>query len=384
MAHAPQSLRICLSLGALTQGGIRTAFLALAQALTDLGHRVDLLVIGPVPREVQIPKSVSVIGLGARTRGALFRAVGYLKTAQPDLIITARVYIDLLMLLARKLARCRQARLVWTFHTHQSLEAASKPRAWQVLYRAAFAVSGHVDHLIAVSGGVADDIEARFLPARYGTARRRVEIIHNPIALPMNTDRTAPHPWLEPDSKRPFTLVACGRLVPQKDYVTLLNAISCQTSGRPVRLIVLGEGPLRGELLQRVEALSLQDRVIFPGHVENPMDFMRFADLFVSSALWEGFGIAIAEALASRCPVIATDCPSGPSEILERGRYGRLVPPGNAGALADAITEAANGNGRVLTEEEAQQALQRFLPSTVAQSYLALLNDSVPHPGISG
>lgn len=155
--------------------------------------------------------------------------------------------------------------------------------------------------------------------------------------LPQDSD--APRPTSEGVSARPAELIAVGRLHPQKGYPVLLAALDdlVHQRGRAVRLTIVGQGRLEAELRRIVWSRQLSEHVRFAGQVANPCDWVVQADLFVLPSLFEGLPNALIEAVACGVPVIASDCPTGPREILEDGRWGTLVPPGDARALADAI-----------------------------------------------
>jgi glycosyltransferase involved in cell wall biosynthesis len=132
-------------------------------------------------------------------------------------------------------------------------------------------------------------------------------------------------------------VLAAGRLVPQKDYVTLIQAFAALQQRRKCTLVILGDGPAESAVRAMVKSLKLEKDVVLAGHVDNPYAYMSRADCFVLSSRFEGFGLVLAEALACGCPVVSTDCPSGPREILDNGEYGRLVPVGDAEELASAM-----------------------------------------------
>jgi glycosyltransferase involved in cell wall biosynthesis len=217
-------------------------------------------------------------------------------------------------------------------HTPQSARWKERwllPHAVRWLYPRA-------DGIVAVSEGVADDL------ARVARIpRSRITVIHNPIVTDelLAGARVPPeHPWFaEPE---PPVLVAAGRLTQQKDYPTLLRAFRGAREARPLRLVVLGEGEERVHLEALAGELGVAADVDFLGFVANPYSLMAAASLFVMSSAWEGFGNVLVEALACGTPVVSTDWPSGPAEILEGGRHGRLVPVGDAEALGSAMLAA--------------------------------------------
>jgi glycosyltransferase involved in cell wall biosynthesis len=135
-------------------------------------------------------------------------------------------------------------------------------------------------------------------------------------------------------------ILSVGRLSAEKDYPTLLRAFALLQNQVPARLILLGEGGQRAGLERLASELGIGATVSLPGFVRNPFAYMARARVFVLSSLFEGFGNVLVEALACGCQVVSTHCPGGPGEILDRGRYGRLVPVGDHAALARAILEA--------------------------------------------
>jgi len=220
--------------------------------------------------------------------------------------------------------------------------------------------------VIAVSQGVKDDL------CRLGNlSEKRVKVIYNPAAIGISPVRessdTSDRLWGEGFT---FHLLAVGRLSVEKDFRTLIKAFSLLPKSLKAKLIILGEGSSRKELEELVMQFGLTERVALPGFVVDPYPFFRSADLFVLSSEWEGFGNVIVEALECGLPVVSTDCPSGPSEILEDGRYGRLVPVGDHVALAAAMVKS-------LSEEHDREALMKrakdFSVRKISDEYLAYI-----------
>lgn len=158
-------------------------------------------------------------------------------------------------------------------------------------------------------------------------------------------------PWLSPDRSIPVVL-AVGRLTRQKGFETLLTAFAKLKETRPARLVILGEGELRGELAAMTEALGIAGSVRMPGFVENPYAWMSRADVFVLSSRWEGSPNALLEALAVGAPCVSTDCPSGPREIMTDPICGRLVPVEDGDAMAQGIADLLEAPG----ERDARKA----------------------------
>jgi len=186
---------------------------------------------------------------------------------------------------------------------------------------------------IAVSEGVARD-----LVELLSLDRAAVLTLYNPITIDdfqVEAEEPLDDPWFA--EGEPPVILGVGRLSAQKDFETLVRAFAVVRAQRPARLLILGEGTERPRIESLVSSLRLDEAVRMPGFVMNPFKYMKRSSVFVLSSRWEGFGNVLVEAMACGVPVVSTDCPSGPAEILENGKWGRLVPVGDFGALADAV-----------------------------------------------
>ncbi|HEX2882728.1 MAG TPA: glycosyltransferase [Polyangiaceae bacterium] len=186
------------------------------------------------------------------------------------------------------------------------------------------------DAIVALSNGV-----AQALPQLDAGLTGLIHVIPN-AALDDSVQelRHAPCPVARPQGQ---LLVACGRLNEQKGYPVLLDAVQRLNRERPVTLWIVGEGPLRRMLEQRVAQLGIAHRVQFLGFHPNPYPLMAAADVFVLSSHYEGFGNVIVEAMACGAPVVSTNCPHGPGDVIRSGENGVLVPPNDAAALARGV-----------------------------------------------
>lgn len=144
------------------------------------------------------------------------------------------------------------------------------------------------------------------------------------------------HLWFQKDESIPIIL-GVGRLVPQKDFSTLIKAFARVHQHQPAHLVIMGEGRQRAELTLLTQSLGVAKGVWMPGFTDNPYAFMRMASVLVLSSIYEGLPNVLIEALACGCPIVSTDCPSGPSEILKNGLYGPLIPMGDVIALEKAL-----------------------------------------------
>lgn len=250
----------------------------------------------------------------------------YLDREGPDAILAMLIPSVAAVTMAARAARHR-VRVVGTLH------GAVKSR--RSLNRARRSYPD-VDAAVGVSRGVASE-----LTGAIGVPSDRVHTIYNPIVSPTlvrGAEQPAGHPWL--DTPGPRVILAAGRLNKHKDFSTLLVAFANLLDRRPARLVVLGKGRLRSTLLSQARELQVAHHVDFPGFVQNPYAFMAKASLFVLSSRYEGLPTVLIEAMACGCPVVSTNCPFGPDEILGDGRWGELVPVGDANALSAAMLRA--------------------------------------------
>ncbi len=347
---------IAIFIYGLTGGGAQRRTLTLANAFAACGHQVDLVLVrGEGVLEPQVAPRVRVIALDradrllgrairtSRTRGVqTFASIPalarYLRRQQPDLLLSAASHVNLVAVAGWRLARLPIA-LVLRASNHPTGNLANFPpaqrliRAWMRWLTRRF--YPRADLVVAVSDGVAEEL-ARLT----GMPRERILTVYNPVTTPALAARMADpldHPWLEA-SDAPL-LLAAGTFKIQKDFRTLVEAFARLHRRRPVRLAILGDGPMRPAIAQRVRELGLEEDVLLPGFILNPLPWMRRASVFVLSSMWEGLPGVLIEAMACGCPVVSTDCPSGPREILEGGRWGPLVPVGDSRALAAAIAD---------------------------------------------
>jgi len=327
-------------------GGAERVMVQLAAALYQQGLPVELwLAQASGPYLAHVPPGVPVRELGgAGVLRSLFPLVRCLRRRRPRVLLAAMSHANVVALSAdwlvavsgrgcTRVVISERAAPRALLGAEAPLQAALLRRLMRWLYPRAAAV-------VAVSGGVADELRTLVnLPLA------RVRAIANPIDLPaLRAAASEPllHPWLQPG--QPPLLLAAGRLVEQKDFQGLLQALALVRQQHLARLVILGEGPLRERLQAQSRELGLADAVHWPGFVTNPMAWMARAAVFVLSSRWEGLPGVLMQAMACGAPVVSTDCPHGPREILEDGRWGLLVPVGDAPALAAAIVQQLQTN----------------------------------------
>ncbi len=333
VGHAGNGV-VALFTGSMRGGGAERVMLALAAGLAQRGLKVDLVLMHAAGEYMHaVPDGVRVIDLDAR-KLVTFVAdfLRYVRRERPCIVLSALLLPDLAALVAKVVFGSRMRLYSWHHNMFTSAfrEAGFRNRQYMRLVWLLLPVA---DLIIAVSEGVARDLSRRSTR----TADKTVTV-YNPV---VSTDINAlskcslHHPWFG-DASTP-TILSVGRLAPQKDYPTLLRAFAEVERSRAARLVILGQGPERESLLELAARLGIGDRVDLPGFDVNPFRYMARASVFVLSSKYEGFPTVLPEAMACGAPVVSTDCPSGPSEMLEGGRWGRLVPVGDWRAMARAI-----------------------------------------------
>ncbi len=291
----------------------------------------------------------------------------YLRRSRPRVLLTQRVRLNMLALRARTLSRV-DTRVFVTVNVNMSAKfdhQSARKRDRQVDHMQTWYPRN--DGIIAVSRGVAEDAAKLIdLPCE------RITVIPNPTVTPEMADRAAEpvdHPWFAPG--QPPVLLGAGRLMVEKGFDTLIRAFALVRRTADCRLVILGEGPDRKLLEALAAELGVTDRVAMPGFANNPYAYMARAGLFVLSSTREGSPNALVEALAVGTPLVSTDCPNGPQEVLEGGRHGRLVPVGDVEALAAAIVESLREP--VGTRESRMVAAQRYTVARSTTLYLEAL-----------
>lgn len=315
----------------------------------------------------ELDPDVPVIDLQCRRgRWAVIPLARAIRRHRPDVIVSTLLYPNAVAVLARILSGTH-ARVIVRESNHHT--AAGRPTSGLAARVVAWAYR-RADAVICLSKGVADDCIRRT-----GVGQRRVRVIYNPIAVDRIRERlhdALPDPAGARDDSN-FEIVAAGRLVEQKGFDLLVDACANLTHLN-WKLTIIGEGPLRGELVDLASRLGVSDRVRLPGAQPNPYPWIARADLFVLSSRWEGFGHVIAEAMACGIPVLAASCPSGPDEIITNDVDGLLCEPNSSSALAEGIRRLAGLRGdRERYAAQAAHTVRRFDIATIIAEYQAAL-----------
>jgi glycosyltransferase involved in cell wall biosynthesis len=397
--HFTKKKHLAIFIPSLAGGGVARVMLHLAKDFVASGHRVDLLLcqtkgafLDTVPRNINVVALKPSANLMSRLRVLLANPTlalmlflpillpnkppktirylsdlaDYLFREQPDALLSAKTHANLVAIWAREMAHVGTRVVISERSTMSTVIEQSNKWRWRFVRPLIRKVYTQADLIIAVSRGVAEDISSYT-----GLSQNRMTTIYNPMltediktksGLPVN------HPWF--NQKDVPIILAVGRLVPAKDFPTLLRAFALLRARRPARLIILGEGRERATLEKLARKLGIDSDFSLPGFADNPYAFMAKATAFVLSSRWEGLPNALMEALACGCPVISTNCRSGPQEILDNGAFGPLVPVGDDKALAEAIHQTLE---HPIHADRLRARAAEFDIHTIAELYLKAL-----------
>jgi len=378
--------RVSLLLDNLEEGGVQRALINLAYGFVKQGLEVDIVLQqakGPFLH--QIPKGAKVVDLNApRLRTSVPAFVNYLRQKQPNAILASLHFSTEVAIVAKRLARSNARVVVCEQGALGPLEKVRPPLQRPLEFlglspgrptRLVRLFYPWADEVVAVSRGAAEDLaRVANLPLE------RVQVIYNPVITPdfvEKANETVEHPWFR-DNEIPVIL-SVGRLIDQKDFPTLIRGFAQVQKVVPARLVILGTGPDRPKLEALIGQLGLGEHVALLGHTQNPFKYMSRASVFVLSSIWEGLGNVLIEAMAAGAPIVATDCRSGPSEVLDGGRYGWLTPVGDSQAIAEAILEVLSGQAKKVEP----QWLDQFRLETVTQQYIEVLGLASSIPAVT-
>ncbi len=341
----------------------------LANEFAKKGIDVDLIVAiveGPFCSDIN--EDVRVVDLKAsRAITSLPGLTRYLRRERPDGILSTLMYANIIMAVAHMFSRSNG---IFVARQPSSVSPKRKTKSMRDVIKLLLAWVSYfyADQIIGISRGLSEEIE-RIL----GVPPEKIKTIHNP-AFNHNIKKLKSN---QPDKLRKDLqyILAVGRLTPDKDFSTLLRAFARVRDNRPdMQLVILGEGDERGCLEREARNLGITEAVRMPGFVDNPFGYMSGADVFVLSSRWEGFGNVLVEAMACGTPVVSTDCPSGPGEILQDGRFGHLVPVEDDEALAQAIADTLDDPP--VSSDQLRKRAEDFSPEKIASRYLDVLLES--------
>ncbi len=373
-----EKITVAFFLPSLEPGGTERNVVNLVNAIDTQTYDISL-VLGKKEGDFinQLQAGIPVISLGASgSLGLFFAFVAYLKKHQPDIFISAFPRINVICILAKLVSGTRTKVIITEHSVFSLLPVIAKSAPRRIFAR--FFMPGlgallypFAHKIICVSQGIADDLVTTI------HVKNNLKVIYNPViseAIYRQAAEPVEHPWFL-DPSIPIILAA-GRLVECKDYPMMLRAFKLVLAKKPARLVILGRGPEEAALKKMAERLGIASSTAFLGFQENPFSYMAKASVFALSSLQEGFGNVIIEAMACGVPVVSTDCPAGPGEIIDHMVNGMLVKTGDEHSFAEAIL-------RVLDEPQLAQALrlagkkraEYFLVEKSVREYESVFNE---------
>ncbi len=359
-------MKICIATPIYTIAGVPLAQFRFARALADKGYDVDFLT-GHIDPNYEVPPvvGVNVINLNRRNvRGMLIPLWKYLRVAKPVVVFAAEDHLVAIVLLAAitsgSQAKISGSSRVTPFDTYSTVPFTKR---W-FLKHFMRSVMWRADALTCVSKDMVEQYRQVFRSPPHVSIYNIVDDSSSRLKM----SEPLHHEWFVQKNLPVF--VAAGRLAPWKGFADLIQAMKLFSIRRPARLVILGDGPLRCELEALIVELGLTDCISMPGYVDNPFTFYMRADAFVLSSHVEGLPNVLVEAMMCGCTPVSTDCPTGPREVLQDGKYGYLVPVRDPEAMAAALERALDSP---IPTELLTEAVRPFAETAVIQRHFEVL-----------
>lgn len=371
MIKSNKTNKIALLLNTVHGGGAERVMLSLADSWAEKGIHVDLI-LGKLEGHYQhlLTDKYNTIVLDKRLRGLLPALIKYLNNNEPDILLSTLYPVNNIAVLAGKLSRAKTKIILREANSPVAKLKYSGSWVFQVLIGVVSRLNYPLaDGFISVSKGLRKEM-IQF----YNIRPEKIAVIYNPVAHPsldQQAQATVSHPMITDNAP---LILGMGRVVPQKDFVTLIRAFSIVQKTLPCKLIIVGDTEADQvyyqSLLTLIQSLNLEHDIDFIGFQKNPFTFLAQSKVFVLSSIYEGLPGVLIQAMALGCQLVSTDCPYGPREILAAGKYGKLVPVGDHKAMAKAIIESIRAPSDSLDNKEWSQqfGVQQ------ADEYLKFLN----------
>jgi glycosyltransferase involved in cell wall biosynthesis len=376
-------IKVMIIIHSLKGGGAERAVVNLLKGLNRRDFSVTLLLYEEIfdyPR----PENIELITLGIRSSKNILKfTLGFVKKIisiaksirinKPDIVFSVLSGTNVIAILAQSLSGIG-CKVVGSEQNHPSLSLQNQlyDGVTKFLMRRFYPKA---EKIIAISQGIKKDLVENF-----HLTEEKIEVVYNPVdirEIEILSEEAVYHPWF--NDELPI-IVSVGRLTKQKGHSYLIKAFSVVRQSLPCRLLIIGTGDEEGNLINAVDRLGLRNDVEFLGFQKNPFKYMAKSSLFVSSSIYEGFGNVIVEGMALGLPVISTDCPSGPSEIIEHEKNGLLVPIKDERALAQAILKVlTNDDMKRSLSDEARSRARHFDLNSIVQKYGNIFLETSPY-----
>ncbi len=331
--------KVTFFIPSLRGGGAERVIITLANQFINHGCVVDLIASNAIGEyRSELSKNVNLIDLKcSRVIFSLAKLRNYINNVQPDILLSTVAHANIIAILANLIARKKCVVIIREANTLSIELSRINTFSGRIILKLTKALYPKANKIIAPSIGVAEDIFRNT-----NIKKELIHVIYNPInfeTLHSKASEEINHPWFQSNSYD--VILSVGRLTEQKDFKTLIRAFSIlkNSTSPSAKLMILGEGKLREELETQICALKLENEVCLKGFVENPYPYMKHCACFVLSSKWEGSPNVLIQALSLGAPIVSTNCPNGPKEILDNGKWGKLVPIGDSSSLADSISK---------------------------------------------
>jgi len=361
--------RLALFMPSVRGGGAERVMVTLASEFAAKGYLVDLVLTkaeGPYLNEV--PETVNIVDLKAsRVLFSLFGLILYLRREKPVALLSTIIHTNVIAVIAKMISRVSIRVVLRESNTVSYNVGKHKNIGEKIMLFLVRRFYPLADQVIAVSNGVATD-----LMREIGLSENMLTIIYSPVITPSIFEKSEEefnHPWFEKD--QPPVVLGVGRLSQQKGFDVLIKAVIKVREVVSVRLIILGEGSDRNKLEILIKDNGLENEVSLPGFVQNPFPYMKNSAVFVLSSRWEGLPNVLIQAMACGTAVISTNCPSGPDEILESGKWGDIVNVDNVTELAESLRKVIERGDRINCKNIKNYCVQQFGVDVVSNEYLA-------------
>lgn len=357
---------VSLFIGDLAIGGAQRVVVNLSKGLSNSGYDIEIVLVKKRGELLsQIPDSVELVELSTdRMRWCAIPFAKYLYSTKPDAVISFLTGANIMSIIGNTLVG-KPTQIIVTEHSIKSAKNRKSVKRELLLARYLYK---YADGIIGVSNGVIRDIHNWT-----GIPLSELTVIYNPVVeSPITQKDYEPpdHPWYT-NSDIPI-IVSVGRHTKDKDYSTLIRAFAEVTSDRDARLVLVGDGELTTEYRKLADELGIKDYLYLPGFELNPYPYLLHSDVFVLSSSVEGLSNALIEAMNCGTPVVSTDCPAGPSEILNNGEFGSLVPVGDEVAMASAILETIEDP---LPPDALRDRASKFSVSNAVDEYINIIQE---------
>jgi len=329
---------VALFLPSLVVGGAERMMLNIATGLSQRGYDVDLVLVNAEGDFLKnVPEDVRLVDLRAsRVLTSLPRLIRYLQNSEPDTLLSTITPTNVVAVWATLVPGINVKHVIRVARPEsEAAEVQENTKKERITAALARQFYPYADEIVAISEGVADDLCKN-------TSLDQIHVIYNPVVteeLKQKAREPVSHPWFSEDVP---VILGVGRLVDQKDFSTLVRAFAQLRKNCEAKLVIYGDGDKRTELERLVDKLDIEDDIDLPGFTDNPYKYMKCADVFVNSAKHEGFGNVIIETMATGTPIVATDCPGAPAELLGEGEFGHLVPVGDHDSMTGGIKRMLN------------------------------------------